>query len=185
MNLSRQWYWLYAITFLLFQVDAQEETGRQAPICSRSINLTIANAWGYFSVIKSPGMQRSFEMWEWYRKIMLEISSFSHSWSGVVETLDILWDVEQERIWSSDKVYWVDDSKTGLFVFNDYFDFAYWLNGSPPFLIVRFWASTVFFTRTVSAYVNLIDFGLTAKQPLFSTGQSKYLYHNIQDLWEL
>ena len=101
--------------------------------------------------------------------LVLEISSFSHSWSGVVETLDILWDVEQERIWSSDKVYWVDDSKTGLFVFNDYFDFVYWLNGSPPFLIRRFWASTVFFTRTVSAYVNLIDFGLTAKQPLFST----------------
>ena len=62
MNLSR----LYAITFLLFlerlfRVDAQE-TGGQAPICSRSINLTISNARGYFSVIKSPGIQRSFEM---------------------------------------------------------------------------------------------------------------------------
>ena len=43
------------------------------------------------------------------------------------------------------------------------------LVGSYPLAIKRFCASTVFFSRTVSAYVSLIDFGLTAKQPFFST----------------
>jgi hypothetical protein len=36
----------------------------------------------------------------------------------------------------------------------------------------RFCASAAVFTQTVSAYVNLIDFGLTAKHPLFSTRSS-------------
>ena len=52
---------------------------------------------------------------------MLEISSFSYLQSSVVKTMDILWDVEWERIWSSDKVDWVDNSKMGLFLFNVYF----------------------------------------------------------------
>ena len=36
---------------------------------------------------------------------MLEITSYSYSQAGVIETMDILWDdVEWERCWSSDKV---------------------------------------------------------------------------------
>ena len=41
--------------------------------------------------------------------------------------------------------------------------------GSPPLAMRQFCAKKVSFSRTVSAYVSLIAFGLTAKQPLFST----------------
>ena len=37
-----------------------------------------------------------------HRFKLLEISSFLYSQSGVVKTVDILWDVEWETIWSSD-----------------------------------------------------------------------------------
>jgi hypothetical protein len=43
------------------------------------------------------------------------------------------------------------------------------LVGSPPLAIRWLCASTVSFSCSVSAYVSLIDFGLTAKQPFFST----------------
>ena len=43
------------------------------------------------------------------------------------------------------------------------------LVGSKPFIIRQFCTSTVAFFHMISAYVNFIAFGLTAKQPLFST----------------
>jgi len=50
------------------------------------------------------------------------------------------------------------------------------VDGSPPLAIRRFCASTESFSRTVLAYVSLIDFGLTAKQPFFSTETSTRFY---------
>ena len=64
------------------------------------------------------------------------------------------------------------------------------LVGSKPFIMRQFCTSTVAFVRSVSAYVNFIAFGLTAKQPFFSTiycrrdrlHNHKDFHQNFEDL---